>query len=300
MLAVLVCLGERLPRSWLWLAGAWFGWNVLEEFTVIEPLHFLYVPLAFVPLIILGLAVAAVDPAAAERRKKRAEQDARVEVWMEPGRGTGAVAGRDLPAAEVIAADKRLTAAARWLKASGAEGNMDWLRSRAYLAFMNGYGLDGLLAGLLASQARAQDSAPTEPSSPTADDSAVEASAGDGHAQGPGCPDDAAQVPAGLATPAVPPSLAALAGTVNLTMPALTWLGLSEVPAGSRRVRRPGRGDVPRSDRRARRQPRHPLVRHPRHPGREADRSRLRPRRTRPAGQRQPSGLAGHGEDHPD
>jgi hypothetical protein len=57
MLAVLVCLGERLPRSWLWLAGAWFGWNVLEEFTVLEPLHFLYVPLAFVPLIILGLVM---------------------------------------------------------------------------------------------------------------------------------------------------------------------------------------------------------------------------------------------------
>ena len=105
----------------------------------------------------LQQAVAAVDPAAAERRKKRAEQDARVEVWMEPGRGTAAVAGRDLPAAEVIAADKRLTAAARWLKAHGANGNMDWLRSRAYLAFMNGYSLDGLLAGLLANEAADHD-----------------------------------------------------------------------------------------------------------------------------------------------
>jgi len=57
MLAVLVCLGERLPRSWLWLAGAWFGWNVLQAFTVLEPLRFLYNPLAFVPLIILGLVV---------------------------------------------------------------------------------------------------------------------------------------------------------------------------------------------------------------------------------------------------
>ena len=105
----------------------------------------------------LQQAVAAVDPAAAERRKKRAEQDARVEVWMEPGRGTAAVAGRDLPAAEVIAADKRLTAAARWLKAHGANGNMDWLRSRAYLAFMNGYSLDALLAGLLANEAADHD-----------------------------------------------------------------------------------------------------------------------------------------------
>lgn len=57
MLAVLVQLGERLPRSWLWLAGAWFGWNVLEALTVLEPLRFLSVPLAVVPLIILGLVV---------------------------------------------------------------------------------------------------------------------------------------------------------------------------------------------------------------------------------------------------
>ena len=55
MLAVLACLGERLPRSWLWLAGGWFGWNVLEALTVLEPLRFLSVPLAVVPLIILGL-----------------------------------------------------------------------------------------------------------------------------------------------------------------------------------------------------------------------------------------------------
>ena len=57
MLAVLVYLGERLPRSWLWLAGAWFGWNVLQALSVLEPLRFLYGPLAFVPWIILGLVV---------------------------------------------------------------------------------------------------------------------------------------------------------------------------------------------------------------------------------------------------
>ena len=57
MLAVLVYLGGRLPRSWLWLAGAWFGWNVLQALSVLEPLRFLYGPLAFVPWIILGLVV---------------------------------------------------------------------------------------------------------------------------------------------------------------------------------------------------------------------------------------------------
>jgi len=64
----------------------------------------------------LQRAVRAVDPGAAQRRKQRAEQEARVEAWSEPGRGTAALAGRDLPAAEVIAADKRITAAARWLR----------------------------------------------------------------------------------------------------------------------------------------------------------------------------------------
>jgi hypothetical protein len=197
----------------------------------------------------LQQAVAAVDPGAAERRKKRAEQDARVEVWMEPGRGTAAVAGRDLPAAEVIAADKRLTAAARWLKARGANGNMDWLRSRAYIAFMNGYSLDGLLAGLLANEADDHeqpvdnsDDAASAPAAPT-DNSGAQAAAGHGDDHDTGCPADGTQVPADpaspadgtqvpadLASPADPPGLAALAGTVNLTMPASAWLGLSDVP----------------------------------------------------------------------
>jgi hypothetical protein len=210
----------------------------------------------------LQQAVAAVDPAAAERRKKRAEQDARVEVWMEPGRGTAAVAGRDLPAAEVIAADKRLTAAARWLKARGANGNMDWLRSRAYIAFMNGYSLDGLLAGLLANEADdhdqpvdGSDDAASAPAAPT-DNSGAEAAVGHGDHHDTGCPAEGTPVPAGLAnpaggtqvpaelanpaggtqvpadlaSPADPPGLAALAGTVNLTMPASAWLGLSDVP----------------------------------------------------------------------
>jgi hypothetical protein len=196
----------------------------------------------------LQQAVAAVDPGAAERRKKRAEQDARVEVWMEPGRGTAAVAGRDLPAAEVIAADKRLTAAARWLKARGANGNMDWLRSRAYIAFMNGYSLDGLLAGLLANEADDHeqpvdnsDDAASAAAAPI-DNSGAQAAAGHGDDHDTGCPADGAppadlaspadgtQVPADLASPADPPGLAALAGTVNLTMPASAWLGLSDVP----------------------------------------------------------------------
>ncbi len=56
-------------------------------------------------------AVLACDPQAAARRKAKAEKDARVECWAEPA-GTGAIAGRDLDLAAVIAADKHLDAAA--------------------------------------------------------------------------------------------------------------------------------------------------------------------------------------------
>jgi len=54
-LAVLVCRGERLPRSWLWLAGALFAWSVLQALTLLDPLRFLFGPLAFAPWIMLGL-----------------------------------------------------------------------------------------------------------------------------------------------------------------------------------------------------------------------------------------------------
>jgi len=192
----------------------------------------------------LQRAVAAVDPAAAQRRKKRSEQDARVEAWTEPGRGTAALAGRDLPTAEVIAADQRLTAAARWLKANGADGTMDWLRSRAYLAFINGYRLHDLLASLTANAAGAGDAAGAD-----AADSGGDGATADGTATADGASSAAstgntanadstasgAQAPAGLANPAVPPGLAALAGTVNLTMPALAWLGLSDAPGQASR-----------------------------------------------------------------
>ena len=181
----------------------------------------------------LQQAVAAVDPAAAERRKKRSEQDARVEVWMEPGRGTAAVAGRDLPTTDVIAADKRLTAAARWLKAHGADGSTDWLRSRAYLAFMNGDSLDDLLGDLSSSRAGARDQqAEGSGDAGGATRDAEHSTARDGRDADhtTPCLADGAQIPADLRNPAVPPGLAALTGAVNLTMPALTWLGLSGAP----------------------------------------------------------------------
>jgi hypothetical protein len=217
----------------------------------------------------LQRAVRAVDPGAAERRKKQAEKEGRVEAWTEPGRGTAALAGRDLPAAEVIAADKRITAAARWLRAHGADRGMDWLRSRAYLGFLNGYGLDDLLARLLAQPASGpgDDAGNGHDHDASANGHGQAADPADGHAaeagndRGTGSRRDSdtddsggpagrpasgaahpggragskaeagsTRIPPGLASPPVPPGLAALTGSVNLVMPALAWLGLTDAP----------------------------------------------------------------------
>jgi hypothetical protein len=89
-------------------------------------------------------AAAACDPAAAIRRRKQAEKDARVETWAEAA-GTAALAGRDLAPASVIAADKTLDADARWLKAHGRPGGHDQLRADAMIARLTGQPLNTLL-----------------------------------------------------------------------------------------------------------------------------------------------------------
>jgi hypothetical protein len=88
--------------------------------------------------------ILACDPAAAIRRRKEAEKDARVESWTEAA-GTGALAGRDLSPVDVLAADQTLTADARWLKTHGAEGRIGQLRARAFTARLTGQALDTLL-----------------------------------------------------------------------------------------------------------------------------------------------------------
>ena len=82
--------------------------------------------------------------AAASRRRREAEKSARVELWDEPA-GTKALAGRDLPPAEVLAADKRIAAIARELKNRGAAGTLELLRAKVYLALLAGQPLEHLL-----------------------------------------------------------------------------------------------------------------------------------------------------------
>ncbi len=85
-----------------------------------------------------------IDPEAAIRRRKNAEQDSRVETWTEPS-GTAALAGRDLPPADVIIADKHIDSSARWLKRHGACGTLQRLRSQVYTALLSGQPVETLL-----------------------------------------------------------------------------------------------------------------------------------------------------------
>jgi hypothetical protein len=138
------------------------------------------------------------DPEALIRRRKEAEKDARVETWTEAA-GTGAIAGRDLPPADVLAADQTLTADAHWLKAHGVEGTMDQLRAKAFIARLTGQTLDSLLPPARESAGAAGCSTAGAPA------------AGGPAASAPGWP-------------------GGLAGSVNLTMPAPSWLGQSDKP----------------------------------------------------------------------
>ena len=60
-----------------------------------------------------------------------------MERWAEDS-GNAALAGRELSPAQVLAADQRITAWARELKAAGLDGGMDVLRARAYLDLLLG------------------------------------------------------------------------------------------------------------------------------------------------------------------
>lgn len=151
-------------------------------------------------------AVIAADPAAAKRRKAKALQDARVETFTEAA-GTAALAGRDLPPAEVLAADRNLTALALDLRKAGAEGTLDQLRARVYLGLLTSQPPD---IHQQASQSQASQAQPGQAQAGTSQ-------AGQRGGAQPG------------ATPrhAGPP---VLRGSIHLTLPLETWLGWSEAP----------------------------------------------------------------------
>jgi hypothetical protein len=184
------------------------------------------------------LALAA-DPAAADRRRQQGLKEARVEKWDERS-GTAALAGRDLPPAEVLAADARLTALARDLKQAGAQGGMDVLRARVYTTLLLGHPLQALQARLLREAAGGQartgaadhdrareqgraGASPAAGSSQTAG-TGTSPAAGSSQAAGTGHADGGPFSPAAAALGAGAGGLP-VTGSVNLTMPLGTWLG---------------------------------------------------------------------------
>ena len=147
-----------------------------------------------------------VAPARARKRREAAAKDARVQRWAEDS-GNAALMGRELPPAEVLAADQRITGWARELKAAGLEGDMDVLRARAYL---------DLLLDKDSRPSQNADGGQDGPGGPGGQD-------GPGGGPGPSCPDQ----PAG---PATGTGSGGFAGKVTLTVPASTLLEQAERP----------------------------------------------------------------------
>jgi hypothetical protein len=149
-------------------------------------------------------AALSVDPRAAAKRREQASNDARVEVWNERS-GTAALAGRDLPPADVLAADKRIDALARQLRTAGAEGTLDQLRALVYTTLLLGHPVESLLPASAGPTGAAAESAGVsgEPAGAAKDE------------------------PAG---PPLPELNGILAGSLNLTMPLTTWFGMDEEP----------------------------------------------------------------------
>src|SRR6185437_11416019 len=85
----------------------------------------------------IAKAVMDVAPDKAKKRREEAQKDARVERWAEDS-GNAALMGRELPPAEVLAADQRITAWAHELRKGGLDGDMGQLRARAYLDLLLG------------------------------------------------------------------------------------------------------------------------------------------------------------------
>ena len=82
-------------------------------------------------------AVMEVNPAKARQRREHAAKRTRVERWAEDS-GNAGLAGRELPPAEVLAADQRVTAWAKELRKAGLDGTMDQLRARAFIDLLLG------------------------------------------------------------------------------------------------------------------------------------------------------------------
>ncbi len=167
----------------------------------------------------IARAVMQVAPDKARKRREEAARDARVERWAEDS-GNAALAGRELPPAQVLAADQRISWWARQLKAAGLAGDMDELRARAYL---------DILLGLDSRPSRTDGTRPDgsaeRPAGTTGD--SQDGRSQDGRSQDGRSQDGHPVAPRGPLAGAVPPGFA---GRVMLTVPLATLLDLADRP----------------------------------------------------------------------
>ena len=172
-------------------------------------------------------AVMEVAPDKAKQRREHAAKRARVERWAE-GSGNAGLAGRELPPAEVLAADQRVTAWAKELGKAGLEGGMDMLRAQAYLDLL--LGTDSRPLGSGPDPAGGQDAdgsgGPQEGAGPGGGGPQEGAGpGGGGGGSGPGEP--RAPAPAGPLAGVIPPGFA---GRVTMTVTVPTLLDLASRP----------------------------------------------------------------------
>ena len=168
-------------------------------------------------------AVLEIAPDKAVKRREEGRRDARVQRWREDS-GNAALMGRELPPAEVLAADQRISWWARQLKKAGLDGDMDVLRARAYLDLL--LNKDSRPAVPPARPGAGQDStdsrsgAPGKSSAAPDDDTDEPADGGPQapHPAGPHVPPGGSVLPAGFV------------GRLHLTVPLVTLLGLAERP----------------------------------------------------------------------
>jgi len=147
-----------------------------------------------------------VAPGKARKRREHEAAKTRVERWAEAS-GNAGLAGRELPPAQVLAADQRVTAWAQELRKAGLDGGMDALRARAYLDIL--LGMDSRPLGSRADGA-GQPQDPAQPQGPAQGQDPVLAPAPDGPLAG-----------------MIPPGFA---GHVTLTLPEATLTGRADRP----------------------------------------------------------------------
>ena len=165
-------------------------------------------------------AAMTVAPKKAKKRREHMAKRTRVERWAEDS-GNAGLAGRELPPAEVLAADQRVTAWAKELRKAGLEGGMDALRARAYIDIL--LGIDSRPLGTNPAGTQGQDS----PGRTGGQDRDGGTGGQDG-ISGTGPQEPWTPAPTGgPLTGMIPPGFA---GRVTMTIPAPTLLDLADRP----------------------------------------------------------------------